>query len=183
MPRLTREQIDEEIVDAAAALFARYGADTSLQRIADAVGYSKTGLLHRFPTKEALQDAVAARWTQALRAVAAGVRDLPVGPDRDRAVLAAVVDLALRRPGIVALVVTALMNDTGALPVDADVLFEAFGTDRTADPARSLRIGTAIAGLAVVSVAATRQAEPAAIRDPLIDAAFDALGHHRVPVE
>ncbi len=59
--RPTRQEIDDEIVER--RLFARYGfQETSLQRIADAVGYSKTGLLHRFPTKEALQDAVIERW-------------------------------------------------------------------------------------------------------------------------
>jgi AcrR family transcriptional regulator len=102
--RPTRQEIDDEIVERAAALFARYGfQETSVQRIADAVGYSKTGLLHRFPTKEALQDAVIERWAGKVRAIAAGVRDLPPGPERDLAVVTDVVDLALRGPGVVSL--------------------------------------------------------------------------------
>ena len=73
--RPTRQEIDDEIVERAAALFARYGfQETSLQRIADAVGYSKTGLLHRFPTKEALQDAVIERWAGKVRDIAGRVR-------------------------------------------------------------------------------------------------------------
>lgn len=183
VPRPTKQQIDDEIIDAAAALFARFGfAETPVQRVADAVGYSKTGLLHRFPTKEALQDAVAARWTEELRGVAAGVRDQPVGPGRDRAVLTALAALAFRRPGIVALVVKALTNDNdlaSALPVSTDLLFDAFGADKEADRDRSLRIGVAVAGLAVVSVAASRLDDAAALRTHLIDASYDALGHHR----
>ena len=92
--RPTRQEIDDEIVERAAALFARYGfQETSLQRIADAVGYSKTGLLHRFPTKEALQDAVIERWAGKVRDIAGRVRDLPPGPERDRAVITELVEL------------------------------------------------------------------------------------------
>lgn len=51
--------IDERILDIAAGLFAVHGFDrTSVQQVADAAGYSKTGLLHRFPSKQAILDAV-----------------------------------------------------------------------------------------------------------------------------
>lgn len=61
-PRAARpstEEIDTAILDAAAEIFARHGyAGTSVQQVADVVGYSKTGLLRRFPSKQALYDGV-----------------------------------------------------------------------------------------------------------------------------
>lgn len=181
MPRPTREQIDDEIVESAAAPFARHGfRETSVQRIADAVGYSKTGLLHRFPTKEALQDAVLARWAEKVWAINAGVTHLPPGAGRDHAVVTAMVDLALRHPGIVALLVSGLARDDttiGArLPVTSDPLFEAFAADRDADLERSIRIGAALASLAVVSLA-VGDAPTEQVRAHLVAASYDALGH------
>ena len=81
MPRPTKQQIEDEILETAAALFARHGfKETSIQRVADAVGYSKTGLLHRYPSKEALQEAVVDRALAEMRAVEAEAEGLPVGP-------------------------------------------------------------------------------------------------------
>ena len=85
MARPFRQQIDEGILDRAAALFARRGfAKTSVQDIADAVGLSKAGLLHHYPSKDALREAVlaqsAALTERALQQVAA----MPPGPRRDR---------------------------------------------------------------------------------------------------
>jgi AcrR family transcriptional regulator len=181
--RPTRQEIDDEIVERAAALFARYGfEETSVQRIADAVGYSKTGLLHRFPTKEALQDAVIERWAEKVRDIATRVRDLPPGPERDRAVITELVDLALRGPGVVSLLLAALSAlETGEVAVRlktvTEGLFEAFAAD-TADSPRAIRVGAALGALAVMSLA-TRGAPPAEIREPLIAASYDTLGHRR----
>ncbi|HEV7656342.1 MAG TPA: TetR/AcrR family transcriptional regulator [Mycobacteriales bacterium] len=182
--RPTKQEIDDEIVERAAALFARYGFEqTSVQRIADAVGYSKTGLLHRFPTKEALQDAVIDRWAGKVRAIAAGVSDLPPGPERDLAVITGVVDLALRGPGVVSLLLGALSSfETGETAIRLKTvgagLFDAFAADKDGDPERAVRIGAALGGLAVISLA-TRDAAPPGIRTHLIAAGYDALGHHR----
>ena len=165
------------------ALFARYGfQETSLQRIADAVGYSKTGLLHRFPTKEALQDAVIERWAGKVRDIAGRVRDLPPGPERDRAVITELVDLALRGPGVVSLLLAALSSlETGEVAVRlktvTEGLFEAFAAD-TEDSPRAIRVGAALGALAVMSLA-TRDAPPAAVREQLIAASYDTLGHPR----
>jgi AcrR family transcriptional regulator len=181
--RPTRQEIDDEIVERAAALFARYGfEETSVQRIADAVGYSKTGLLHRFPTKEALQDAVIERWAEKVREIAARVRDLPPGPDRDRAVITELVDLALRGPGVVSLLLAALSAlETGEVAVRLETvtegLFDAFAADKE-DAPRAIRVGAALGALAVMSLA-TRDAPPSAVREPLIAASYDALGHPR----
>ena len=58
--RQSSAEIDHAILDVAAGIFATSTASphTSVQQIADAVGYSKPGLLHRFGSKEALHRAV-----------------------------------------------------------------------------------------------------------------------------
>jgi AcrR family transcriptional regulator len=182
--RPTRQEIDDEIVERAAALFARYGfQETSVQRIADAVGYSKTGLLHRFPTKDALQDAVIERWAEKVRAIAESVRDLPAGPARDRAVITAVADLALRGPGLVSLLLGALSSfevgeRAARLTTVTEGLFDAFAAVKGADRERGVRIGAALGALAVMSLA-TRDAPSDEVRTHLIAASYDALGHPR----
>jgi AcrR family transcriptional regulator len=182
--RPTRQEIDDEIVERAAALFARYGfQETSVQRIADAVGYSKTGLLHRFPTKEALQDAVIERWAGKVRTIATGVRDLPPGPERDLAVITDVVDLALRGPGVVSLLLGALSSfESGEiatrLKTVTEGLFDAFAAVTGEDPERGIRIGAALGALAVTSLA-VRDAPAGEVRAHVIAASYDALGHPR----
>ena len=111
MLRPSREQIDAGIVDAAAAMFAEHGYErTSLREIADAVGYSKTGLLHRVRSKEALRDTVAERCVAAVRDVLLHVEPLPAGPARDAAAIEALADLAASAPGRLSL---ALAHDGG----------------------------------------------------------------------
>src|SRR3712207_1551339 len=105
MARPFRQQVDEGILDRAAALFARRGfAKTSVQDVADAVGLSKAGLLHHFPSKDALHAAVLAQAGTLTRRVLDQVGDLPPGPARDRRALEVLVDVALAHPGLVALV-------------------------------------------------------------------------------
>jgi AcrR family transcriptional regulator len=181
MPRPSRQQIDDEILETAASLFARHGfRQTSVQRIADAVGYSKTGLLHRYPTKEALQAAVIDRSLAELRAITAVVTDLPPGPDRDRAALNGVAHLAVRRPGSVRLLLSGLLgekdDDMGqALEEVGAGVYEAFSVDPQADPARALRVVGALGALAVARIALLEVdlGGPA----ELVEIAFDALGH------
>ncbi|MBL7258245.1 TetR/AcrR family transcriptional regulator [Paractinoplanes lichenicola] len=184
MPRPTKQQIDDEILETAATLFARHGfKETSIQRIADAVGYSKTGLLHRYPTKEALQQAVVDHALRDIREVAAAVRDLPPGPGRDRAAVAGIARLALEGRGTVALLLSGLVSEPESelgciLETIGDVIFECFATDPETDPIRAVRVVGALGALAVVGV--TLQAKPLVVTlDDLIDVSYDALGHGR----
>ncbi len=81
MARPFRQQIDEGILDRAAGLFARRGyAKTSVQDVADAVGLSKAGLLHHYPSKDALHEAVLAHAGALGRRVLDEVAHLPPGP-------------------------------------------------------------------------------------------------------
>jgi AcrR family transcriptional regulator len=182
MPRPTRQELDDEIVDCAAQLFARHGfKETSVQRIADAVGYSKTGLLHRYPSKEALQDEVVRRSVAEIHAVGAAVADLAPGPGRDRAAIEALADLAARRPGFIAL----LLSSVSALDAESvaphlkeigEVLFHAFATDPAADPTRGVRVIGALGALAVASIAC-QKLPPGETRTLLADLSYDALGN------
>jgi AcrR family transcriptional regulator len=185
MPRPTKQQIEDEILESAAALFARHGfKETSIQRIADAVGYSKTGLLHRFPTKEALQAAVIDRALGEVRAIAAEAGGMTPGPERDRVVITGVARLATERPGAVALVLSGLMSapQSEILEEIGGAVFGAFGIDpdcaAETDPVRVLRITGALGALAVASVALHDKLTPAALA-AIVDVSYDALGHGR----
>ncbi|WP_305783589.1 TetR/AcrR family transcriptional regulator [Symbioplanes lichenis] len=185
MRRPTRQEIDDEIVDQAAALFARHGLrETSVQRIADAAGYSKTGLLHRFPSKEALWEAVSERCTALLREVAACPGDLPPGPERDRAVLSALADVALAHPGMIALVLSAFSRsaepgDSPLLDEVGEVLFAAFSVPADLpDVARGARVVGALGALAVAALA-LRDLPAGQVREHLVALSSDTLGHPR----
>src|SRR5471032_3025289 len=94
MPRLTKTEIDAEIIDRAAGLFAKDGFEhTSLQQIADAVKYSKADLLHHYPSKKSIYDQVLITCLDQMRALLAKVDGIPVGRERDLAVVETSVQL------------------------------------------------------------------------------------------
>lgn len=195
MTRPSATQIDDAIVDAAAGLFATQGVGgTSVAQIASAVGYSKTGLLHRFPSKQALVDAVLVDTRTRLDAIDLSLRHLPRGTARDVTAVRAVADLALERPGQVALVLAAFTAgpSTGVVIADEPLLLDVkasirgvFGgagdvelTDADA-VARAVRVATALAGIAVTISLVTefaRQSGLTAARTLLTTVALDALG-------
>ncbi|GGK37398.1 hypothetical protein GCM10010124_32710 [Pilimelia terevasa] len=184
MPRQTRQQIDDEIVDCAAALFARHGfQEASVQRIADAVGYSKSGLLRHYPSKEALQEAVATRCLAELTDVARQVADRPPGPAKDRAALTGLAELALRRPGFFALLLSTLLRDpadpgSALLTPVGDVIVDMFALN-PADPDldRTVRVAGAVGALAVARTALGDLLTAGDAAAHLINVSYDALGH------
>lgn len=98
--RQSHDEIDARIIETAAGLFAVHGFDrTSVQQVADAVGYSKTGLLHRFPSKQALLDAVTTVITEAVADVSMEIAAVPDDQQRTRRVLQLVTATALAHPG------------------------------------------------------------------------------------
>jgi len=178
-----RQQIDEGILERAAALFARRGfAKTSVQDIADAVGLSKAGLLHHFPSKDALHEAVLAQAATLGHRVLDQVGDLPLGPERDRHALEVLLDVALAHPGLVALMLAPVTQLDVAAPERAvtDLVLQAFGVDPdTAEPSRLVRVVGALAALAVLSLAAHSEDQVTAWRQHIVATCFDALGHRR----
>jgi AcrR family transcriptional regulator len=189
MTRAFRQQIDEGILDEAAALFARQGfAKTSVQDIANAVGLSKAGLLHHFPTKDAIHDAVLALVGTLGRRLADQLADLPAGPARDRRGLEVVLDIAAAHPGLVALMLSpATHADPGQNPADgpAEAVLAIFGvhpqgTDddpQGTDDERQVRVIGALSALAVLTIAAHQHDRSSAWRPHILRTCFDALGH------
>jgi AcrR family transcriptional regulator len=189
-----RQQVDEGILDRAAALFARRGfAKTSVADVAAAVGLSKAGLLHHFPSKEALHDAVRAQAEALGERVLDQVRALPGGPERDRRALEALVDVALAHPGLVALLLAPALQgapeadrpftaaaDDEPLPLEAPAVdaLSAFAVDPlTTAPARVVRVVGALSALAVLTLAAHSAGTTTAWRPLIVATCFDALGH------
>lgn len=181
-----RQQIDELILDRAAALFAQQGfAKTSLQDVADAVGLSKAGLLHHFPSKEALRSAVIEHADALGRRVVDAVADQPVGPARDRRALETLVDVAFAHPGLVAMLLAPASSqgagsDAPVVTTTDHLAMQALGVDPdTATPERYVRALGALASLAVLTLAAHQQDCITAWRPLVVGTCFDALGHPR----
>jgi len=181
-----RQQIDEGILDRAASLFARHGFEqTSLQAIADAVGLSKAGLLHHFPSKDALHEAVLGFADTLGQRVLEQVRDLPLGAARDRRAVETLIDVALAHPGVVALLL-APVTQSGADDGPPEktgpgvAALEAFGVDpETAAPERLVRVIAALTALAVLSIAAHHEKQTTAWRPLVVATCLDTLGHRR----
>ena len=182
MPRQTRQEIDDEIVDIAAALFARHGLqETSVQRIADAVGYSKGGLLRHYPSKEALQEAVVSRCLSEVLEITGGVSGEAPGPPRDAALITGLARLALRRPGFVALLLSWLLHTpdddaVAALQPIGDALMEAFAVTPETDLGRVVRVTGALGAVAVARFALREHLSAGALGE-LVDVGLHALGH------
>jgi len=168
------------IVDAAATLFARFGFErTSIQAIADATGYSKAGLLHHFPTKLAVYAAVLEEsHTETVR-VKDRVADLPVGTERDRRAVELLVDLALSRPGLVSMLLSAIVptgnDDTDHIDLLGGLLLEAFDDVAPAD-ARHIRVTGALVALGILALEARRSDNASFWRNEIIATALSTLG-------
>jgi AcrR family transcriptional regulator len=178
-----RQQIDEGILDRAAALFARHGFEhTSLQAVADAVGLSKAGLLHHFPSKDALHEAVLALADALGRRVLDQVETMPLGPARDLRAVDTLTDVALAHPGVVALLLAPATQAGVDAPAPEDdgpgaAALEAFGVDpETSDPERVVRVIGALSALAVLSLAARQKNQTTAWRQFIVATCLDALG-------
>ncbi|MFC6091230.1 TetR/AcrR family transcriptional regulator [Saccharothrix lopnurensis] len=189
MARLARQYVDERILDRAAGLFARHGfAHTSLKDLADAVGLSKAGLLHHYPSKEALFEAAMEMGRTQSQLVLDRVAPLPGGPARDRRSVELLVDFALERPGLVALASRAINTlgtdedadeDNGLAGVDR-LVFDVFGVDPdSGDTERLVRVVGMLAALAVLSLSANRAGDKTGWRPHIVTTCLDALGHDR----
>jgi AcrR family transcriptional regulator len=181
MVRPFRQQIDEGILDEAAVLFASRGlAKTSVQDVADAVGLSKAGLLHHFPSKAALHEAVLEQASSLGKQVLDQVQNIPLGTARDLRAVEAWVDIALAHPGLVALLL-APVTQGGAAATDAGTAaLAAFGADPSAiDSERTVRVAGALAALVVLTLAANQHNLSTVWRPHIVATCFDALGHRR----
>ncbi|MDP5181690.1 helix-turn-helix domain-containing protein [Blastococcus sp. BMG 814] len=181
-----RQQIDEGILDQAAALFARRGfTKTSVQDVADAVGLSKAGLLHHYASKETLYRSVLTQAGVLGQRVLGSVGELPPGPERDRRALEVLVDVALAHPGMVALLLAPITQgdqnrQAPELEAVGAAALQAFGVDPGAPASeRAIRVLGALAALAVLSLTAHQEDDTTRWRASIIATCFDALGHSR----
>jgi len=183
--RPSPDEIDAVILDTAAEVFARHGfTGTSVQQVADTVGYSKTGLLRRFPSKQALYDAVVDHIIDAigsLRLATAGPRQ-DGGGDFMRTAASA----AFAHPGGVLLMLEALRTDSdlphaGRLGEQAHLLIEDMTVGLT-DGREQLRAVLAIqlvahaAMLTIAPDAPVFDLTTAQVHDLALELARDVLG-------
>ncbi|MDP9642491.1 AcrR family transcriptional regulator [Actinopolyspora lacussalsi] len=184
MTRPFREQVDEEILDRAAELFAQHGfAQTSLKALAEAVGLSKAGLLHHYPSKEAIHEAALETGRAQARLVLADVARLAPGPERDRRALELLTDVALERAGLVSLAlrpITAPDDHADALDAEDVLIHEIFALDPADHGSeRLVRVIGALSALAVLSLMANHKGDKTTWRPRIIATCFDTLGHSR----
>lgn len=176
---------DAQILDITAGLIAARGIQqTSVQAIADAAGYSKSGILRRFPSKDALVEGALIQ----VRRDASELRDcateLPVGEERDAIAICRLGDYVFRRQGFARFVTSAISSPEDEqlrslfAPI-GETLFETFGDLGAQEDWRRRRVQIAVAISALTVVALTYEgALPwAETQRPLFDAAWHALGH------
>jgi AcrR family transcriptional regulator len=184
MLRPTKSEIEAGIIDRAAALFAQHGfAHASLSQIADAVGYSKAGLLHHFPSKQAIYDAGIRTLREHAEEMLESVKGLPVGRERDLAVVQASVTFAFEQPGI-----SALGNRIALDPDPNDqemneigfIMYEAIGIDlQKLELDRIIRVTCAFSGLGITANLAVRTKQTKEWRASMVAATMNALGHRQ----
>lgn len=182
MPKPTKAEIDADIIDCAAGLFARHGfAHASLQQIADAMNYSKAGLLYYYPSKQAIYDAVLVAGRDQMRARLAGAEGLPVGIERDRAAVEASLQFTYDWPGVSAFVNRIVETEDNVDPRVMEmgfILYAALGMDlQNLDLERVVRVTTAFCGLGMAALQAARLDLKREWRSHLATAAMNALGH------
>ena len=183
--RQTPERLDAAILDTAAEVFARHGfTSTSVQQVADAVGYSKTGLLRRFPSKQALYEAVLDHVGEMVGRLLADVD--PSKGVTPSEVLRRTTTAGFANPGTVMFLFEAL--DTGVdLPgsqrcrelADSHIAVLTAGLTDPRDRLRALLALQLIANTALLSIdpdAPALDLSPAEVQDVVLEAARDVLG-------
>lgn len=183
MSRPTKSETNAMILDRAASLFAKHGfAHTSLQQIADALNYSKAGLLHHYPSKKALFDAVLEAHRARMREVLATISPIPMGIERDRTLIEGAVDYAFKRPGMSAFgrqLAHGGRNDDPRMAELGLALITILGIDPDApDMQRFARVFIAMSGLNFVAEVAVTANLENELRDHIVTGAMSALGHH-----
>ncbi len=123
MARSTKSQTEAAIVDRAAALFAKHGfARTSLKLIASELGYTNAGLLHHYPSKQKIYDAVMDAYVEQVRQSLDRADPSLQGRELDLAFVEETIDFAMKWPGLSDFGIRLLIEEN-----DADPRFEELG--------------------------------------------------------
>ncbi|OBG84197.1 TetR family transcriptional regulator [Mycobacterium sp. E136] len=171
----------QRLIDVAVDLFTRHSyAGTSLQMIADELGFTKAAIYHHFRTREQLLRAVLEPMFAQLRVIVDAAEAQRTPRARAERMLSGYVDLAVRNRGLVAVlavdpsVATALQQDgdwrdliTRQLRLLADV---------EAGPAGEIRAAMVFAGMAGAVGPAWVKFDDRALAENLKDAGRRTLG-------
>ena len=183
--RPTSDHIDRQILDITAGLLARRGIkDTSVQAIADESGYSKSGLLRRFPSKEVLVGAAFAQCAEVTHEVIGTVDPLPYGQERDAAAVTALGEVLFQLPGYAHLLMAVVTSSPGDglyehVEPMGRALYAMFQPEHElrADLARAVRITSVIGALTVVALTHERGLTAREALPLVLDSTWNALGH------
>ncbi|WP_186172357.1 MULTISPECIES: TetR/AcrR family transcriptional regulator [Burkholderiaceae] len=182
MPKPSKAEVKNDIIDNAAGLFAKHGFEhTSVQQIADAVRCSKTGLLYHFPSKQALYDAAIKTTHGHALALLASVKHIAPGVERDRAVIEGSLQFHYDWPGVSSfgnwLVASCEHADPQLIEIGL-ILYESLDIDvKLPNLERVVRVTSAFTGLGTTALQAVRANVTREWRPFIIAAAMDALGH------
>jgi AcrR family transcriptional regulator len=187
MPRQNKAEIEAEILDVAAGLFARHGfAKTSIQQIADALGYSKAGLLHHHASKKALYEAVIDKALAETGKRIEASMQLPVGEIRDRAIVTETVAHTFRAPGISAFMLQiereGLSQDPRVIELGLNALAALGLIQDPPDYEGFARRFSALAGASATARLAATIKKEAEFRDHIIATAMKTLGYDSGPI-
>jgi len=180
--RPTAAEIDEAVLDAAAALVARRGArETSVQAVADATGFSKTGLLRRFASKNTLIDAALQQCVRLTDGVHGRVAEIGDDRERDTATIAELVDLALHHPGWAQVVLASIppITDDRLRPGLAEIgalVSDMFRLDEGTSLARRARVVGALGVLVTLALTYEEQTSAELTRPLIIEVCGATLG-------
>lgn len=157
--RMTKSEIDLEILDVAAGLLASHGIKgTSMQALAAATGYSKAAMFARFESKELLITRVIDQCAVLGREALAKVAMMQSGPERDRRAVEELAEIGLARPGFMALVIAAVTTihdetlDAMLLPIGESLfrMFELPTPPAPMDIDRGLAVAATLGALSVL---------------------------------
>jgi AcrR family transcriptional regulator len=180
----TRQDTRQRLIDVAIELFTRHSfAGTSLQMIADELGFTKAAIYHHFRTREQLLDAVVEPILQHLRAIIGDAEKLRGTHARADYLLNGFVDLAVTNR-----VVSVLSADPAVALMlrdrrEWDELIErqmSLLADVDPGPAGHVKAAVALAGIAGASSTTFANLDRDALRAHLVETGRRALGL-RVP--
>ena len=169
------------LIDAAVDLFVRHSfAGTSLQMIADALGFTKAAIYHHFRTREQLLSAVLEPMLDELRSVVESAESLRRTRARAEHMLNGYAALAVRNRGLVA-VLAADPSVAAALherPDWADVINRqlALLADVDHGPAGEVKAAMVCSGMAAAAGPSSAGLDDDELRGHLVDAGRRTLG-------
>lgn len=176
----TRHDTRRRLIDVAVELFTRHSfAGTSLQMIADELGFTKAAIYHHFRSREQLLDAVVEPILQRLRIVVAEAEQLRGAHVRADHLLNGFAELAVENR-----VVSVLAADPAVAEMlrgrrEWDALIErqmALLADVDPGPAGHVKAAVVLAGIAGASGPAFADLDPATLRAHLVEAGRRTLG-------